>query len=173
MVPGLERVLMRPQSRTLQSALQEVRSLPLLSAAKVKSRVNLLAYVSKFVKLRKRGGNWFGICPFHRERHPSFGVRADRQLWFCFGCQRGGDLFNFEMLRTGCSFAEAVRQVARNAGLLSVCAAGNAGLVYGRAFPKGHRPKACADDCFPEDSKGRSPLVIVPGGRGGAPRGQH
>ena len=133
---------MQVQSPTSSPQLQgasECRPLPLLSAAKVKRRVNLLAYVSKFVKLRKRGLNWFGICPFHRERHPSFGVRTDRQLWFCFGCQRGGDLFNFEMLRTGCAFPDAVREVARTAGLLSACAAGNGDLIYGRAFPKGLR----------------------------------
>jgi DNA primase len=122
-----------------QSARQLNNPLPLLSARAVKARVRLLAYVSKYVHLKHRGRNWFGLCPFHKERHPSFGVRPDRELWFCFGCGKGGDVFTFEQCRSGCTFPEAVRRVAQNAGLLSYCAAENTGLVYGRTFPKRSR----------------------------------
>jgi hypothetical protein len=146
--------------------------LPLLSARMVKARVCLLDYVSRQLpklRLKRRGSNWFGICPLHEERHPSFAIRSDKELWFCFGCRRGGDVFDFEMVRTGCSFPEAVRAVARHAGLLSDCAAGNADLFYGRAFPKGRGPEARADDCSSRSPRGRSPLVVVPGVQGAEP----
>jgi hypothetical protein len=130
--------------------------------------VCLVDYLSRRLpdRLKRRGANWFALCPFHAERHPSFAIRSDKDLFFCFGCRRGGDVFEFEMVRTGCSFAEAVRVVARHAGLLSECSAGNADLLYGRAFPERRGPEARADDCSSRSPRGRRPLVIVPGVQG-------
>lgn len=162
---------MHLQSRAISQQLQgdsNSRPLPLLSAAEVKSRVNLLAYVSKFVNLRKRGVNWFALCPFHKERHPSFAVRPDLGLWYCFGCGLGGDIFSFERHRTGCAFADAVRQVAQNAGLLSVCAADNADLIY--ELPSARRAKRGAYD---GPTGGAGTLGPADGGRRRRPTSVH
>lgn len=82
-------------------------------AATVKARVNLVDFVSRFTRLRRNGRQWVGLCPFHRERHPSFFVEPGRQLFFCHGCRRGGDVFSFLMHQRGCRFSEAVRIVAQ------------------------------------------------------------
>jgi len=91
----------------------------MLSAARVKARVSLAEYieVSLNVRLRKRGRNLWACCPFHSERNPSFGVRPDLNLFYCFGCSRGGDVFTFEMLRSSCTFPDAIRRVAEFAAL--------------------------------------------------------
>jgi hypothetical protein len=93
--------------------------LPMLSAARVKARVSLLEYVevSLNVRLRKRGRNLWAHCPFHSESHPSFAVRPELNLFFCFGCGAGGDVFTFEMLRSRCAFPDAIRRVAEFAAL--------------------------------------------------------
>ncbi|HEV2288556.1 MAG TPA: CHC2 zinc finger domain-containing protein [Candidatus Acidoferrales bacterium] len=92
---------------------------PMLSAARVKARVSLAEYieVSLNIRLRKRGRNLWMRCPFHSERHPSFAVRPDLNLFYCFGCSRGGDVFTFEMLRSSCAFPDAIRRVAEFAAL--------------------------------------------------------
>jgi hypothetical protein len=144
-MPG-RRILLSVSSLP-QSAKQVNSLLPLLSARTVKARVRLLAYVSKYVRMKRRGRNWFGLCPFHRERHPSFGVRPDLDLWYCFGCGKGGDIFSFEMLRSECTFPQAIQRVAENAGLLSYCAAGNRNLLYGRGLPKASGPQGRSNDC--------------------------
>jgi hypothetical protein len=94
-------------------------SLPMLSAARVKRLVSLVEYVevSLNVRLRRRGLNFWALCPFHRETHASFAVRPDLGLFFCFGCSRGGDIYTFEMLRTSCAFPDAILRVASFAGL--------------------------------------------------------
>src|ERR1017187_1126190 len=82
-------------------------------AATVKARVDLLDFASRLTRLRRCGRQFVGLCPLHRERHPSFFVHPDRQIFFCHGCQRGGDVFSLVMYQRGCGFAEAVRAVAQ------------------------------------------------------------
>ncbi len=82
-------------------------------AAQVKARVDLADYVSQFTRLRPSGRQFVGICPLHRERHPSFFVDPGRQIFFCHGCQRGGDVFSFVMYQRDCGFPDAVRAVAQ------------------------------------------------------------
>lgn len=81
-------------------------------AATVKARVDLVDFVSRFTRMRRSGRQWSGLCPLHKERHPSFFVHPERQIFFCHGCQRGGDVFSLVRYQHGCGFAEAVRIVA-------------------------------------------------------------
>ena len=73
--------------------------------------------VSEYVALRKTGRNHVGLCPFHKEKTPSFSVNQDKQIFYCFGCGEGGNVFTFLMKIHSIAFPEAVRQLARKAGL--------------------------------------------------------
>lgn len=83
-----------------------------LSARDVKSRADFFFIASKYMRLRRSGRQFVGLCPFHSERHPSCYVHPEKKIFFCFGCQRGGDLFDFVMLAAGCSFPQALRIVS-------------------------------------------------------------
>lgn len=84
---------------------------------RVRSQVNIVDVVSQFVQLKKQGKNLFGYCPFHDERTPSFSVREEKQLFHCFSCGRGGNVFTFLMELEGLSFPEAVLKVAELAAV--------------------------------------------------------
>ena len=74
--------------------------------------------VSNYVKLTKRSGsNDFGLCPFHSEKTPSFSVNADKQIYYCFGCQKGGGVINFVMEIENLPFRDAIEVLARQAGM--------------------------------------------------------
>src|SRR5205807_4691226 len=81
------------------------------------ARLNLLDVVQQHVRLRKAGREWAGLCPFHDEKTPSFSVNEQLQSWYCFGCQRGGDVFKFVELREKVTFPEALRILAEMAGV--------------------------------------------------------
>ena len=68
--------------------------------------------VQEYVPLRKRGKNWVGLCPFHPDKDPSFSVNEEKQIFYCFGCGEGGNVFKFLMKIQGLSFVEAVRRLA-------------------------------------------------------------
>ncbi|MFP4200728.1 MAG: DNA primase [Clostridia bacterium] len=87
------------------------------SVDRVRELSDLAEIVSEYVTLRKRGSNLVGLCPFHEERTPSFTVSPDRQLFYCFGCGAGGDVFNFIMMIEGMEFPEALRHLAERAGV--------------------------------------------------------
>jgi len=79
-----------------------------IDAGDIKRRIDLVAYASRIVELRQRGRVWWGCCPFHAERTPSFKVDGEKQLWKCFGCGKGGDLFTFVMEIERVDFAGAL-----------------------------------------------------------------
>lgn len=83
----------------------------------VRERTDLVALVGETVRLRRAGRRYVGLCPFHAERTPSFGVAADKGLFHCFGCGAGGDAFEFLMRRDGLAFPEAFEELARRAGV--------------------------------------------------------
>lgn len=85
--------------------------------AEVRDRVRLEEWVGRTVQLQKRGRRWVGLCPFHSEKSPSFGVSPDKQLFHCFGCGTGGDLFGYVMRIEGLEFPAAVRHVAAAVGV--------------------------------------------------------
>ncbi len=83
----------------------------------VRSASDVLDVVGEYVRLKKRGSNYFGLCPFHSENTPSFSVNPDLGIYKCFGCGVGGDVFHFVTSIEGISFPEAVRLLASRAGI--------------------------------------------------------
>ncbi|MGH0036192.1 MAG: DNA primase [Myxococcota bacterium] len=83
----------------------------------VRDRVDIVDLVGRHVDLKRAGRNFKGLCPFHNEKSPSFNVNPDRQIFHCFGCGEGGDVFKFLMLNEGLSFPEAARQLAAECGI--------------------------------------------------------
>jgi len=83
----------------------------------VSERVSILEVVSDYVQLRKAGANYVGLCPFHGEKTPSFNVNPARDAFHCFGCGAGGNAFSFVMRMEGLNFPEAVKLLARKAGI--------------------------------------------------------
>ena len=85
--------------------------------ARVRDATDIVAVVQEYVPLRQRGREFWGNCPFHGEKTPSFHVRPQTQTWHCFGCSQGGDVFKFLMLKEQFDFPEAVRYLAGKAGI--------------------------------------------------------
>lgn len=83
----------------------------------VKQNLEIIDVISQYVELKKTGKNFRGICPFHKESTPSFFVTPDRQAWHCFGCKKGGDIFNFVMEKEGLDFRSALELLAEKAGV--------------------------------------------------------
>ena len=83
----------------------------------VRSRSDILDVVSGYVRLQKKGSNYFGLCPFHNEKSPSFSVSPSKQLYYCFGCGAGGNVFTFLMNYENISFQESVKTLADRAGI--------------------------------------------------------
>ncbi len=83
----------------------------------IRMAVDIVDYVNQFVPLRRVGKNYVGLCPFHAENTPSFTISPDKQLYHCFGCGAGGNIFNFVMQFEKVSFFEAVKKIAEYAGI--------------------------------------------------------
>lgn len=83
----------------------------------IRIAVDIVDYINQFVPLRKVGKNYVGLCPFHTEKTPSFTVSPDKQLYHCFGCGAGGNVFNFVMQYEKVSFFEAVKKIAEYVGV--------------------------------------------------------
>ena len=81
------------------------------------ARSDIVDVVSGYVTLQRKGGNLFGLCPFHNEKTPSFSVSPDKQIYHCFGCKKGGGVINFIMEIENLTFPEAVRFLAKRANL--------------------------------------------------------
>ena len=88
-------------------------------AERVKQQADIVRVVGEYVRLKKAGANFVGLCPFHQEKTPSFAVHPVRQIYHCFGCGVGGDVFQFVMELEKSAFPEAVRTVAEKCGIPS------------------------------------------------------
>jgi DNA primase len=86
-------------------------------AEKVKQQADIVRVVGEYVRLKKSGQNFTGLCPFHTEKSPSFAVHPTKQIYHCFGCGVGGDVFKFVMEMEKCPFPEAIRIVAEKCGI--------------------------------------------------------
>ncbi len=83
----------------------------------VRQRSDIVDVVSQYVKLQKKGANYFGLCPFHNEKSPSFSVTPGKQMYYCFGCGAGGNAITFLMEYENYSFPEALQALAERAGV--------------------------------------------------------
>jgi len=83
----------------------------------IKGKIDLVDFIGRYLPMKKAGTNYKGLCPFHMEKTPSFMVSPDKQIWHCFGCGRGGDVFKFVMEKEGVGFPEALQMLAEQTGV--------------------------------------------------------
>ena len=83
----------------------------------VRTKNDIVDVVSQYVKLTRKGSSYFGLCPFHNEKTPSFSVTPAKQMYYCFGCGAGGNVFNFIMEYENYTFGEALSHLAQRAGV--------------------------------------------------------
>jgi DNA primase len=83
----------------------------------IRNSVSIVDVISEYVQLRKRGKNFIGLCPFHSEKTPSFTVTEEKQIFHCFGCHAGGNVYKFLMDYKKISFIEAVQEIAQQQGI--------------------------------------------------------
>ena len=86
-------------------------------ASEIREKIDIVAFISEYLPLKKMGRNFKANCPFHSENTPSFVVSPERQIWHCFGCGKGGDAFTFLMEYENMEFPEALRALAKKAGV--------------------------------------------------------
>ncbi len=92
-------------------------AIPKQTIEAIRDRVDIVEIVSQYVDLKRTGSRFVGLCPFHQEKTPSFSVSPDRQYYHCFGCSKGGSVFDFVMEMEGVSFPEAVRSLGKRVGI--------------------------------------------------------
>lgn len=83
----------------------------------IRNSISIVDLISEYVQLRKRGKNYIGLCPFHSEKTPSFTVSEDKQIYHCFGCHNGGNVFKFLMEYKKISFVESIQELAEQLGI--------------------------------------------------------
>ena len=83
----------------------------------VRMKNDIVDVVSGYVRIQKKGSSYFGLCPFHNEKSPSFSVSPNKQMYYCFGCGAGGNVFTFIMEYENYSFPEAIKLLADRAGV--------------------------------------------------------
>lgn len=83
----------------------------------VNNRLDAVGIIGEYVRLEQRGANWWGLCPFHNEKTPSFSVNPDRKSYYCFGCHEGGGVINFVMQIEKAGFPEALTMLAKKLGV--------------------------------------------------------
>lgn len=84
---------------------------------RVREATNIVPLISQYVQLRRTGGNYQGLCPFHNEKSPSFSVSEDKQVYYCFGCKASGNAFTFVQNYQGLTFPETIEYLAKRASL--------------------------------------------------------
>ena len=119
----------------------------------VRSRNDIVDVISQYVRLSKKGSTYFGLCPFHNEKTGSFSVSPNKQMYYCFGCHAGGNVFTFLMQYENYTFGEAMEALAERAGVdlpkqeypegTSFGDQQGGGKVFFRAASRGTR-KTCA-----------------------------
>jgi len=93
--------------------------------SQIREKIDIVSFISEFIALKKAGRNFKANCPFHGEKTPSFVVSPERQIWHCFGCGKGGDVYTFLMEYEKLEFAEALRLLAKRTGVELVSSKGD------------------------------------------------
>ena len=83
----------------------------------IRLKNDIVDVISGYVKLQKKGSSYFGLCPFHNEKSPSFSVSRSKQMYYCFGCGAGGNVFTFIMEYENYTFVEALKMLAERVGV--------------------------------------------------------
>jgi DNA primase len=98
----------------------------------IRSKFDIVEIISRYIELKKKGRTYFGLCPFHSEKTSSFAVSPDKQIFHCFGCGAGGNIYSFLMNIEGWSFIEAVKKLADEAGINILFQEDNSNELYMR-----------------------------------------
>src|SRR5689334_19463438 len=85
--------------------------------AQIREKIDLVSFIGEYIAVKKAGRNFNALCPFHGEKSPSFIISPERQLWHCFGCGAGGDVYTFLMQYEHMEFPEALRFLAKRTGV--------------------------------------------------------
>src|SRR3982751_2957582 len=85
--------------------------------SQIREKIDIVAFISEFITVKKAGRNFKANCPFHGEKTPSFVMSPERQIWHCFGCGKGGDVYTFLMEYERLEFPEALRMLAKRTGI--------------------------------------------------------
>ena len=88
-----------------------------LKKQEIMEKISIVDTISEYVSLKQKGDKHWGLCPFHNEKTPSFTVTEDKNMFYCFGCHKGGNIFDFLIEVEGLSFFEAFKQLAEKAGV--------------------------------------------------------
>jgi DNA primase len=124
-------------------------------ADRVKQRGDMLAIAGSYTRLRRSGRQFVGLCPFHKERHPSFFVHPQKKLFHCFGCGAGGDLFALVMRAENCDFRNALK------------------IVQGFSLGDSPRERPAKRAVFSRGRKGRSPFQAAQRPAAHSPKQEH
>ncbi|HRH22251.1 MAG TPA: CHC2 zinc finger domain-containing protein, partial [bacterium] len=84
----------------------------------IKNKLDIVEVIRDYIAVKQAGTNFKAVCPFHNEKNPSLVISPAKQIWHCFGCGKGGDVFTFVMEKEGLDFAEALRVLAAKAGVV-------------------------------------------------------
>ena len=91
--------------------------IPESTIQEISRRIDTLGIVGEYIQLKRKGTRYWGLCPFHSEKSPSFTVTPEKGMYYCFGCHKGGDIFSFMMEIEKLSFVEAVKLLAKKANV--------------------------------------------------------